>query len=89
MPGVSATQVAIGTFNEGVVNTSGSAVVFTLNTFDSNTFVLESGALSAPIISVADHCALTFDGAVYCALPDNASNSFGPFRWVGIPAPAE
>lgn len=89
LPGIPAMQVAIGTFNEGVVNTSGSAMVFSLDTFDANTFTLESGALSTPVISAADHCALTFDRAVYCALPDNGSNSFGPFRWVGIPAPAE
>ena len=69
-PGVSATQVAIGVYNENLVNTSSGATVFYLYSYLSSGVVLEpSSALPLPYRSVADRCALTFDGAVYSASP--------------------
>lgn len=89
MPGVSAGLVSIGTFNEGLVAASSNATVFSLTAFETLWLTLETGVLPLPTREVSDHCALVFDGAVYCALPANFSNSFGPYTWVGIPEPAQ
>lgn len=89
MPGVSATQVSMGVFGENLVNTSSGPMIFYANLSDPDPFFIEtSSALPVPSRAIADHCALAFDGTVYCTSPYTYAYT-NPFTWAAIPAPVQ
>jgi len=86
--GVSATQVAMGSLDDNLVNTSSGATMFYLSSSGTGAFYLEqSSALPIPARQVSDHCVVAFDGSVYCTPRYNPGNPAMPFTWAAIPAP--
>jgi hypothetical protein len=87
--GVAPSQVSMGTYSENLLNTGSGATMFHLYDFEPGSVYLESSsAFPIPSRQVADHCALAFDGTVYCSSRYNHSNSASPFTWAAIPEPA-